>query len=164
MELSDALGGLTPQVLADMVGTHVTTARRWLRHRAAPRCIMFALMFLRFGDLGALSADWDGWTLRGGLLWSPEGVSYTPGEVRAAPLERQAAEGYRQALAVALRAAESDTERQERIAALAALSNAHAAAAAALARLSGGLTPQEGERLFSALDSTREQRARLERR
>lgn len=160
MDVTDALRGLTAERLAELIGAHVTTARRWLRKRQVPRAIAAALMVLRFGDLGAICPDWEGWSLREGVLWSPEGEHFSPGRVRAGPLYERAAAEHRGALAAALKAAESDTERQERVAALAALSNAHAATGAALARLAQGLTPSEGERLFSALDSTRRQRQR----
>jgi hypothetical protein len=160
MELADALHGLTPQGLAELIGAHVTTARRWLRSRQVPRAVAAALMVLRFGDLGAISPDWEGWSLREGVLWSPEGDGFSPPQVRAAPLYERAAEEYRAQLQAALKAAESDQERAERVAALAALANAHAAAGAALARLAGGLTPAEDRRLFEALDNTRRRRER----
>lgn len=160
MEPTDALHGLTPAALAELIGAHITTARRWIRARRVPRAVAAALMVLRFGDLGAISPDWQGWNIREGALWSPEGDRFSAAQVRAGPYYERAAAEYRGALASALKAAESDQERQERVAALAALSNAHAMAGAALARLAAGLTPAEDERLFSSLDTTRRQRER----
>lgn len=160
MDLTDALHGLTPQALAELLGAHITTARRWLRARKAPRAVMAALMVLRFGDLGAICPAWQGWCVRDGLLWSPEGAGFSPGQVRAGPLHEQAAAYMRFERQAAMRAAESDAERVERVAALAALSSAHAAAAAAMARLAEGLTPQEQHRLFSEVGTTRRQHDR----
>ena len=160
MSDTEAFHGLTAEELAQITGTHVTTARRWLRRRTAPPAVLMALSFLRFGDLGAVSPEWAGWSLRGGELWSPENQPYTPGMVRAGPLHEHSARAYRaQLLAVAV-TAESGSDRRERIEALAALENAFRAARAALERLSVDLTAPERNQLFERLDTTAERRAR----
>lgn len=160
MELTDALHGLSAEELARLTDAHITTARRWLKSRRAPRVVMLALSLVRFGDLGAASPDWTGWSVRADELVSPEGSTFTPGMVRSGPLFERAAAELRAQAAGALNAAESDLQRRARVAALAALANAHAAAAAALDALSDGLSPGERRRLFDSLDSTRQRRER----
>lgn len=161
MDLPDALHGLTPERLAQLAGAHITTARRWLRRRQAPRVILAALAVLRYGDLGAVSGAWSGWLVRGAELVSPEGSTYTPSMVRAGPLYERAAAELRAQVQACMAAAESGAERMERVAALAALVEAQAAARAALDALSASLTPPERARLFASLDSTRLARERL---
>lgn len=41
------------------------------------------------GDLGAFDSTWAGWTLRGQILYSPEGWEATMGDIRTLPLLRQ---------------------------------------------------------------------------
>lgn len=160
MELQDALHGLSAEELAGLTDAHITTARRWLRSRRAPRVIMLALALMRCGDLGAVSSAWAGWVLRRDQLWSPENEPYTPGMVRAGPLHARASVELRAQRDGVLLAAQSRPERAAHLAALAALANAHAAAQAALDALSDGLTGAEQRSLFSRLDSTRRARAR----
>jgi hypothetical protein len=160
MEIPLALHGLTPEALAEFTETHVTTARRWLKRRSAPRAILLALALLRLGDLGAVSPEWAGWTLRDGILWSPEGTGFDPGQVRSGPLFEQAASGLRAQLLAITVTSESGSARRARIEALAALENAQAAAVRALTALTEDLPAPDRARLFELLDSTRRLRER----
>lgn len=160
MDLSLALHGLTAESLAELACAHVTTARRWLRRRQAPPAIARALVLLRFGQLAAVSPTWSGWALRAGKLVSPEGLELTPGEVRAGPLHAATVRLLQRQLAAATDTVDTNTERLERVAVLAALQNAMAAAQRAAEQLLGELTRSEQDRLFELLDSTQRRRAR----
>jgi hypothetical protein len=156
------LHGLSAEELAALTDTHVTTTRRWLRTKKVPPMVLRCLAVLRNGNLGAVSKEWSGWTLRRGELYSPEGVGFTPGHVRAGPLHAETAKELRRQLSAATATVEASQERRERIEALAALHNAQAAAQAAISALTADLTSPEQNRLFAALDSTRQRRARNE--
>jgi hypothetical protein len=73
-------------------------------------------------------------------------------------LHAEAAQELRRQLSAATATVEASHERRERIEALAALHNAQAAISA----LTADLTSPEQNRLFAALDSTRQRRARNE--
>lgn len=154
------LHGLSPEELARLTETHVTTARRWLRRGSAPRAVLMALAVLRFGDLGAVSSAWDGWTLRDGILWSPEGSGFEPAQVRSGPFFEQAARSLRAQLLAVTVTAQDGSGRRARIEALAALANAQAAAVRALEALTDDLPAPDRGRLFELLDSTQERRRR----
>lgn len=50
---------------------------------------------LILGDLGCLAAEWSGWRVSKGTLYSPEGWEITVNDVLATPLMRQQLEGYK---------------------------------------------------------------------
>lgn len=158
--LDHALHGLSAEELADLTHSHVTTARRWLRARELPPVVGRCLTVLRTGDLGGLSAQWNGWTLRGGQLISPEGSTFTPGDVRAGPLHAETARLLRGQLHAATETVEGAQDRRVRVEALAALENALAAAHAAVERLGGNLTDREQDEVFDRLESTQARRRR----
>lgn len=86
------LGGFanfTSDALATITTTSVRTARRWKREGLAPRWVIRLLNVLLRGELAEISPAWDGWTLREGKLYSPEGSAFTPNEIRALPLRLQ---------------------------------------------------------------------------
>lgn len=161
-DAADCLRGLSAEELAALTDTHVTTTRRWLRTKKVPPMVLRYLAVLRRGDLGAINKAWTGWKLsaRDGELYSPEGVGFTPGHVRAGPLHAQTAKELRGQLHAATATVDAAQDRRERINALAALHNAQAAAQAAINALTADLTSPEQNRLFDALDSTRQRRAR----
>lgn len=47
------------------------------------------------GDLGCLHPDWSGWTMKRGLLVSPEGWEATPGHVRGLQMINATLAAYR---------------------------------------------------------------------
>jgi hypothetical protein len=167
MDATEVLSGITPEQLAELTDTHITTARRWKRDpKKAPPHVVRCLAVLRHGDLGAISKKWAGWGLRGDKLWSPEDDrrGFDPGHVRSVPyLEATALEMRRQVMAATATVATSQ-ERRERIAALVTLHNAQAAAQAALEAsmetLTADLTNPERNELFRALDATQQKEAR----
>lgn len=83
------LYGVPVEVIADLCGVHLDTARRWKRHGTAPAPAL-ALIKLKWEcDLGAVAAAWAGWTVRHGELVSPAGDRFTPGLVLAGRYYRE---------------------------------------------------------------------------
>ena len=131
--------GLAPEALAELLGVHVTTARRWRRTGEAPAAVLRALAVLRFGRLGPIDPAWSGWILRDGELWSPENEPYTPGMVRAGPLHAESARLAVARAEAAEAAAAGHYRRAERLAALAELNAALDTVREAMARVSDSL-------------------------
>jgi hypothetical protein len=68
---------LSRQACADFLGVSLRTVRHWDAGRCrVPWAVVRLLRFVRLGDLGALDAAWDGWTLNRNGLWSPDGKRY----------------------------------------------------------------------------------------
>lgn len=68
------------------------------------------------GDLGCLHPDWAGWTMKRGLLVSPEGWEATPGHVRGLQMINATLAAYRSenaALKSAVRFLETQREKFE---------------------------------------------------
>jgi len=76
------LYGISPLAIAQAANVSTRTATRWKRH-GVPACMQRVVLLGVHGDLAALHEDWAGWKLYRGVLWSPEGESFTPGHVRA---------------------------------------------------------------------------------
>jgi len=72
-------------VLRALTGAHLTTAKRWKRTRRYPRVLGLLIRLCVEGQLGAIARQWDGWSIRGNKLVSPEGWEFTPGEIRSIP-------------------------------------------------------------------------------
>lgn len=77
----------TARTLAAFAGVSERTARRWRRDGIPPR--FAALARLLAGELDAVAPAWSGWTLDRRGLVSPEGWTFTPGELRAVPIQYQ---------------------------------------------------------------------------
>jgi len=79
------MGG-TPEILfffslneiARICEVSLKTAKRWKAGQAVPPST--ALMVLQ-RDLGCFHPAWEGWQIREGVLYSPEGWAATPGDV-----------------------------------------------------------------------------------
>lgn len=89
---SSPLYGIPVKDIARICGVDLSTARRWKREATCPP--KTALMLLT-GDLGMLHPDWAGWTLKRGLLCSPEGWEATPGHVRGLQMINATLAAYR---------------------------------------------------------------------
>jgi hypothetical protein len=83
------LYGVPVETIAAKCGVHPDTARRWKRTGNVPPTAVIAIRALFEHDLGAISGDWTGWSVRGDELISPEGDRFTPGMVRASAYHRQ---------------------------------------------------------------------------
>lgn len=78
-------GGFPISEIARLCRVSLKTAQRWKAGTTCPPS--YALLILR-ADLGALSSDWAGWTIRKGLLVSPEGFEVSAADVRSYPFMR----------------------------------------------------------------------------
>jgi hypothetical protein len=89
---------LSRKACAEYLGCSVSTVRAWDRGRnRVPWSAVRLLRLLRLGDLGALSASWDGWSLHGDRLVSPEGLSFLASDMAWWSLTCRQAEGFRRA-------------------------------------------------------------------
>jgi hypothetical protein len=88
--------GLSVRRLASVAGVTERTARRWKQRGRIPEPYQTALRARLGNDTGLASPAWKGWRFNNDTLISPEGVSYTPGEIRATPLMQRALAVYRQ--------------------------------------------------------------------
>lgn len=79
--------GYSAELLAEMTGAHVTSARRWKRE-GAPAPIAKLLRILIERDLGEIDAAWKGWNLYRGRLFGHDGLNFSPGEVMVTAYHR----------------------------------------------------------------------------
>lgn len=84
------------EVLCALTGAHLTTARRWKKTRRCPRWLQRLIRLCVEGELGAIARQWDGWSIRGKTLVSPEGWAFTPGEIRSIPFMHAQVAAYQQ--------------------------------------------------------------------
>lgn len=73
---------LTPEQAADLCGIHRTTYARMENGSSRVNVACFRLILMH---AGWLPGEFEGWSISRGQLWSPEDVSYSPGEIRAIP-------------------------------------------------------------------------------
>jgi hypothetical protein len=83
---TDSLYGIPAERIAAVACVHISTARRWRRTGKAPRWARKLLAIALEGELGQFAQSWDGWNLRGKHLVSPEGWTFSFGEIRSIPL------------------------------------------------------------------------------
>jgi hypothetical protein len=79
------LYGISPLLLASKFKLDVHDAKRWksrLRRKVDDAAAIAALVN---SDLGAFDAEWRGFVVRDGAIWTPENVPVSPGEVRSVP-------------------------------------------------------------------------------
>lgn len=88
------LWGVGARMLAERTGVSLATARRWKRARRIPAAIARFIQVAIFGELGVISRAWRGWSLRDGALVSPEGWTFSPGEILSLPFLRQQLAAY----------------------------------------------------------------------
>jgi hypothetical protein len=89
---SSPLFGINVNEIARICQVDLATARRWKRGATCPP--KSALMLIT-GDLGCLHPDWAGWTMKRGLLVSPEGWEAKPGHVRGLQMINATLAAYR---------------------------------------------------------------------
>jgi hypothetical protein len=86
------LFGIPVNEIARICHVDLVTARRWKRGATCPP--KTALMLLS-GDLACIHPAWAGWTIKRGLLCSPEGWEATPGHVRGLQMINATLAAYR---------------------------------------------------------------------
>ena len=88
---------LSRKACADLLGCSMSAVRAWDRgtHRV-PWSAVKLLRLFRLGDLGTLRPEWRGWTINRNGLVSPEGFTYSRGDLGWWSLTCRQAECWRQ--------------------------------------------------------------------
>jgi hypothetical protein len=96
---------LSRKACADLLGCSMSAVRAWDRgtHRV-PWSAVKLLRLFRLGDLGTLRPEWRGWTVNRSGLVSPEGFTYSRGDLGWWSLTCRQAEAFRLACAAQRRA------------------------------------------------------------
>jgi hypothetical protein len=89
VDLADAraVAGIPATRAAQLVGI---TLRSWRRLERAARVRPIYVRLVAWIAGSPPDPAWDGWRFAHGLLWSPEGSCWSPGDLRAQPYERAA--------------------------------------------------------------------------
>lgn len=83
-ELASLVEHLGAGRIASICRVHRTTVGRWLKGQVpVPESAILALRAYGWGEMPGLDRCWDGWFFRDGLLWSPDGNKFDPGEINA---------------------------------------------------------------------------------
>lgn len=90
----EALEGVTPEVIAEVCGVHITTARRWKRGEMPPLSALKIIRLHTTGELGEIDLKWAGWRLRHGQLVAPHGEQFETGDVMSIRFLRQLIASY----------------------------------------------------------------------
>ena len=71
--------------IAALTGTHIKTVYKWFRLGKFPRPVELLLRLVYGGELGLISAEWDGFWIqrRYGCLVTDQGYTYQAGDIRA---------------------------------------------------------------------------------
>jgi hypothetical protein len=87
-ELRSLVERIGPTWAASVCGVHRTTLSRWLSGAVPlPRAALNALRAAD-GRAPGMAGQWDGWRFVDGVLWSPEGYQYRPGDLLAQQYDR----------------------------------------------------------------------------
>jgi hypothetical protein len=81
-----AVAGIPATRAAQLVGVSV---RSWRRLERATRVRPIYIRLVAWIAGSPPDPAWDGWRFAHGLLWSPEGSSFSPGDLRGIHYERQ---------------------------------------------------------------------------
>jgi len=68
---------------ATLTGRHVRTLQRQESGISPVDIAIYRLYLARAGWM--IDSEWSGWSFGQGCLWSPEAISYTPGDLRQLP-------------------------------------------------------------------------------
>lgn len=100
--------GIPAEEIARICKVGIRTARRW---KSGESEMPETAQMILAGDLGCLDREWRGWTIRNGVLTSPEGWQATPGHVRSLQMMGMTLGTYRRENA-ALKAAVKELEAE----------------------------------------------------
>lgn len=78
---SRRIARLSKDQTADLCGVSPRTITSWEKHKAP----IYAVNLVNLLSGFPTGEHWQEWRFYDGLLWSPEGVSFTPFEIRAIP-------------------------------------------------------------------------------
>jgi hypothetical protein len=84
--------GVPAKEIARICHVSLKTAGRWKAGTMRPPK---SALFLLVGDLGCFDSEWAGWSIRGGVLYSPEGCEITMRDALASSLTRQQLAAYK---------------------------------------------------------------------
>ncbi|MEX2125806.1 MAG: DUF3653 domain-containing protein [Woeseia sp.] len=90
----EALNDITPEVIAEICRVHITTARRWKRGEEPPFTALQLLKLFNDRELGVVDLKWAHWRMKEGLLVSPDGQTFTPGDVMSIAWLRMQIQSY----------------------------------------------------------------------
>lgn len=93
---TDPLIGVRVEELVRLTGVHLTTAKRWKRSRRIRRWLALLVQICVEGELEPIARPWRGWRIRGEHLISPEGWTFTFGEIRSIPFLHAQVSTYQQ--------------------------------------------------------------------
>jgi len=96
---------MPPDKAAKYLDVRPHTIKRWIKDNSAPYMAR-KLLLLKFGNLGTLWPDWDGWRFCDDDLWTPEDVPYSRGDIQALFWYRQQIRALKADLRVAKQKAE----------------------------------------------------------
>ena len=88
------LYGIRADTIADWVGCHITTARRWKRGEYPPPAAIQIIGLRSSGNLGLVNPAWSGWCLKDDDLISPNGDKFAPDDIMAGPYWRTLVRAY----------------------------------------------------------------------
>jgi transcriptional regulator with XRE-family HTH domain len=83
-----AQAGLNHEDAARLIGVSETTLRRWEAGRQRISTPAFRLLQQHAQGI-TQAGPWKGWRVYHGILYTPEGIGITPGEIRALPYLRE---------------------------------------------------------------------------
>lgn len=148
MSTGNALAPIHDAHLVELTGVHPVTVRRWKKLARLPRWLERLVRVCLQGELGEIDRAWSGWRVVRGELVSPEGLSYSPGAVRASTLWRARAlelGALERRSRIAFDANPANFEHAERVA---AVHRALEDARRALDDITGRLSTSERNRIF----------------
>ena len=163
MSTGNALAPIHEAHLVELTGVHPVTARRWKKLTRLPRWLERLVRVCVRGELDDVDRAWRGWRIRAGELVSPEGLTYTPGAVRASTLWRRRAldlGALDRRSRIAFDANPANFENADRIA---AARRALEEARLALEQITNGLSTSERNRIFCGSTPSSAPRPRLVR-
>lgn len=71
------------------IGVPVRTVYRWKKNRRPNKYARIAWQWFQDGEPFSGTEDWRGWRFFQNELWSPEGESFKPGDLRAYAFQRR---------------------------------------------------------------------------
>jgi hypothetical protein len=85
----DALYGVGPELIAEWLQCHITTARRYKRGEEPSYAALRVIELRNTGNLGLVDPHWDNWRIKGDKLISPDQQVFTRGNILSVPFLKQ---------------------------------------------------------------------------
>ena len=81
MSIGTIFYGYPAKIIAEWCGVSIKSADHYKKGTRFPSKPV-ARLFLLHRDAKILGSDWDGWKVRGEILYSPEGIPWTQNQLR----------------------------------------------------------------------------------